>query len=89
MRGEEDREIQRTEATVVDLLLIEDRAADAELIAGLLAGPGWHVERCADLAEGLDGLARRGRDGRRPDCVLLDLKLPDAIGLQALFALSD
>ncbi|HEX3317652.1 MAG TPA: response regulator [Solirubrobacteraceae bacterium] len=55
-------------------------------MASLVAGPGWRVERCADLAEGLAGLARRAEDGRQPDCVLLDLKLPDATGLQALFA---
>jgi serine phosphatase RsbU (regulator of sigma subunit)/DNA-binding response OmpR family regulator/anti-sigma regulatory factor (Ser/Thr protein kinase) len=66
------------------VLLIEDRLSDAELIEAIVGGPGWQVEHAADLATGLAGIARRGRNGG-PDCVLLDLKLPDASGLQALF----
>ena len=80
----EDRRIQRTEATAIDLLLIEDRASDAELIEAVVGASGWEIERCRDLAEGLAGIARRRETGG-PDCVLLDLKLPDATGLQALF----
>jgi serine phosphatase RsbU (regulator of sigma subunit)/CheY-like chemotaxis protein/anti-sigma regulatory factor (Ser/Thr protein kinase) len=81
MRGaEEDRSIQRTEATSIDVLLVEDRAADAALIEATVGGEGWEVTRSPTLA---DGLARMA--ARPPDCVLLDLKLPDASGLQALF----
>jgi serine phosphatase RsbU (regulator of sigma subunit)/DNA-binding response OmpR family regulator/anti-sigma regulatory factor (Ser/Thr protein kinase) len=81
MRGaEEDRFIQRTEATSIDVLLVEDRAADAALIEATVGGQGWEVTRSPTLA---DGLARMA--ARPPDCVLLDLKLPDASGLQALF----
>jgi serine phosphatase RsbU (regulator of sigma subunit)/CheY-like chemotaxis protein/anti-sigma regulatory factor (Ser/Thr protein kinase) len=81
MRGaEEDRFIQRTEATSIDVLLVEDRAADAALIEATVGGPGWEVTRSPVLA---DALARMA--AQPPDCVLLDLKLPDASGLQALF----
>jgi serine phosphatase RsbU (regulator of sigma subunit)/DNA-binding response OmpR family regulator/anti-sigma regulatory factor (Ser/Thr protein kinase) len=66
------------------VLLIEDRPADAELIEATIGGPGWSVEHCADLAEGRARLA-----ARHPDCVLLDLRLPDAAGLQALFTVLD
>jgi serine phosphatase RsbU (regulator of sigma subunit)/DNA-binding response OmpR family regulator/anti-sigma regulatory factor (Ser/Thr protein kinase) len=75
--------IPGTEVPTVDLLLIEDRASDAALIEALVGASGWQIERARDLAEGLAGIARRGPAG--PDCVLLDLKLPDANGLQALF----
>ncbi|MFL5888914.1 MAG: SpoIIE family protein phosphatase [Solirubrobacteraceae bacterium] len=81
MRGaEEDRFIQRTEATSIDVLLVEDRAADAALIEATVGGQGWEVTRSPILA---DALARMA--AQPPDCVLLDLKLPDASGLQALF----
>jgi serine phosphatase RsbU (regulator of sigma subunit)/DNA-binding response OmpR family regulator/anti-sigma regulatory factor (Ser/Thr protein kinase) len=81
MRGaDEDRFIQRTEATSIDVLLVEDRAADAALIEATVGGQGWEVTRSPILADALARLA-----GRPPDCVLLDLKLPDASGLQALF----
>ena len=81
MRGaEEDRFIQRTDAPSIDVLLVEDRAADAALVEATVGGPGWDVTRSPTLA---DGLARMA--ARPPDCVLLDLKLPDASGLQALF----
>jgi serine phosphatase RsbU (regulator of sigma subunit)/DNA-binding response OmpR family regulator/anti-sigma regulatory factor (Ser/Thr protein kinase) len=78
--AEEDRFIQRTEATSIDVLLVEDRAADAALIEATVGGPGWEVSRSPTLADGLARMAERP-----PDCVLLDLKLPDASGLQALF----
>jgi serine phosphatase RsbU (regulator of sigma subunit)/CheY-like chemotaxis protein/anti-sigma regulatory factor (Ser/Thr protein kinase) len=81
MRGaEEDRLIQRTEATSIDVLLVEDRAADAALIEATVGGQGWEVTRSPILA---DALARMA--AQPPDCVLLDLKLPDASGLHALF----
>jgi serine phosphatase RsbU (regulator of sigma subunit)/DNA-binding response OmpR family regulator/anti-sigma regulatory factor (Ser/Thr protein kinase) len=81
MRGaEEDRLIQRTDATSIDVLLVEDRAADAALIEATVSGPGWKVTRSPTLADSLARMAEQP-----PDCVLLDLKLPDASGLQALF----
>jgi len=85
MCGDKDRGIERTDApAIIDLLLIEDRAADAELIEATVGASGWEIERAADLEQGLAGIARRAKTGG-PDCVLLDLKLPDATGLQALF----
>lgn len=69
------------------VLLVEDAAADAELLAALLdevppdGDPRlriMHVERLAD--------ARRALDEMRIDVVLLDLSLPDGQGLDTLAA---
>ena len=64
-----------------DLLLIEDDAGDAVLVQALLeddAHGSWRVRWAKDLAEALPALAEE------PACVLLDLHLPDGIGLDAL-----
>lgn len=64
-----------------DLLLIEDDAGDAVLVRALLeddAHGTWRVRWAKDLAEALPALAAQ------PACVLLDLHLPDGIGLDAL-----
>lgn len=64
-----------------DLLLIEDDAGDAVLVRALLeddAHGAWRVRWAKDLAEALPALACQ------PACVLLDLHLPDGVGLDAL-----
>ena len=64
-----------------DLLLIEDDAGDAVLVQALLeddAHGSWRVRWAKDLAEALPAL------GAQPACVLLDLHLPDGVGLDAL-----
>jgi two-component system response regulator len=76
---------------IVEVLLVEDNARDAELtIRALkrnnLANQLFHVE---DGAEALDFLFGRGKyEGRRtdisPKVVLLDLKLPKVNGLEVL-----
>jgi two-component system response regulator len=76
---------------IVEVLLVEDNARDAELtIRALkkhnLANQLFHVE---DGAEALDFLFGRGKyEGRRtersPKVVLLDLKLPKVSGLEVL-----
>ena len=64
-----------------DLLLIEDDAGDAVLVQALLeddAHGSWRVRWAKDLGEAVPALASQ------PACVLLDLHLPDGVGLDAL-----
>ncbi|MFF1371026.1 SpoIIE family protein phosphatase [Streptomyces virginiae] len=63
------------------VLLIEDDEGDAVLVEELVEDSGIDVRlgRAASLAEALDMLADEA-----PECVLLDLNLPDAQGLDGL-----
>jgi len=64
----------------IQLLLVEDDAGDASLVESLLAGaaPNVDVTRVERLQEAQEVLAGG------IDCVLLDLGLPDAMGLEAV-----
>jgi len=70
-------------ASVGPVLLVEDDDGDAFLVAELLdeAGAGVDIRRARTLREGLEQL------GTDVACVLLDLDLPDASGLDALRAM--
>ena len=72
--GEELREEPRR------ILLVEDDDGDAMIVGDLLidAWPGLSVDRATDLADA----ERRLSAG--VDCVVLDLGLPDAFGIEAL-----
>jgi serine phosphatase RsbU (regulator of sigma subunit) len=65
----------------ISLLLIEDDQGDAILVEELIseAGADISVEWAASMAIAQDKLGVR-----RPDCVLLDLNLPDANGISAV-----
>ena len=67
-------------APAVRLLLVEDDEADAFLVRELLdeSGAPIEVEWVRTLGEA------RAAAASRPHCVLLDLGLPDAVGLDAL-----
>ncbi len=67
--------------SVVRVLLVEDDEGDALLVREMLTEGGSPVDvtRARSIAH-----ARELTSGRSPDCVLLDLGLPDARGLQAL-----
>ena len=60
----------------LSLLLVEDDRADALLVEELIADAGLHAD--VVWAESMAAAERTGRD--RPDCVLLDMNLPDASG---------
>jgi serine phosphatase RsbU (regulator of sigma subunit) len=68
----------------LSLLLVEDDRADAVLVQELIA------DAAADIgfvwAQSIADAERKLAD-RRPDCVLLDLNLPDANGIDALHRL--
>ncbi len=62
------------------VVLVEDDPGDAFLVRELLelAGGGYQLVWCRDLADGLDELDRGA------DCVLVDLGLPDTAGLDTV-----
>jgi two-component system, response regulator len=75
----------------VEILLVEDNPADAELALHALrkSNIANHIVHLQDGAEALDFLFCRGRYAARsseirPALVLLDLKLPKVDGLQVL-----
>lgn len=85
--GQEDQKLsQLTEATALQtriLLLVEDNLADAELVREMLdTGSGdtnYDVQHVSMLSEARDLLT-----SGRVDVILLDLRLPDAVGVEAV-----
>lgn len=80
-RGALDRwaEAQRPARPAARVLVVDDDAAVRETIGRTLAGEGMEVIPAGNGVEALGELARR-----RPDVVLLDLKLPGADGATVL-----
>lgn len=81
------------EMQYVDILLVEDSAADAEMTMRSLKKRGIanRIEWVRDGVEALEFLFREGKYANRPHgnprLVLLDLKMPRMDGLQVLKAL--
>lgn len=77
----------------VEILLVEDSDADAEMTLRTLqrGGVANQIERVRDGVEALDFLYCRGafsgRSSGKPRLMLLDLKMPRLDGLQVLEAL--
>jgi diguanylate cyclase (GGDEF)-like protein len=76
---------ETSETGVTEILLVEDSPADAALVREWLresfTGP-HRVHHVSRLSEAKDHLLERGAD-----CVLLDLVLPDSVGLDSVSAL--
>ena len=77
--------IDRTEAPAMRILAVEDDPAWAALLRELLVKEqaATDIETAGTLRDASESLARHGAD-----CVLLDLSLPDASGLDGLEALA-
>jgi serine phosphatase RsbU (regulator of sigma subunit) len=75
----------QTSPEVLRVLLVEDDDGDALLVEDLLelAGAPVDLRRATRLAEAL------GDEARAADCVLLDLDLPDSVGLEGLSELRE
>ena len=56
------------------VLIVEDHAPTSQAVASLFRRKGWDVRTSATLAEGLAAL------DPPPDCLILDLMLPDGGG---------
>jgi two-component system response regulator RegA len=64
------------------LLIVEDNATMAQVVAGALAARGYSVEHCCSAAE-----ARQRIQAAPPRHMLVDLRLPDGSGLCLVQAL--
>jgi DNA-binding response OmpR family regulator len=60
------------------LLIVDDDAWTRFALKRLLTRRGWKILTAATVAEGLESL------GSAPDCVILDLTLPDGSGERVL-----
>lgn len=60
------------------VLIVDDHEHTRQLLGKAFAKHGWHVHGAASVAEGLAALEPR------PDCVVVDLNLPDGDGTDIL-----
>ncbi len=70
----------RTKLQGLRVLAVDDNASAREVMRGLLASFGWHVDMAASGAEALGVLESSKRAGRRVDVVLIDWRMPDMDG---------
>lgn len=69
--------------TPVSVLLLEDSTLDARIMLKYIRSMGdWEVEHAASLGEAEDIIEEAG--GQRFELALVDLTLPDAVGLEAV-----
>jgi DNA-binding response OmpR family regulator len=61
------------------ILLVEDDADTAALYSAMLAAEGMEVVHCADCAEALRWWLKASR---RPDLMVVDMRLPDGDGVE-------
>jgi FixJ family two-component response regulator len=64
--------------------VVEDDPDTNRAVCGLAAAHGWEARGYPDAASFLAGY-----DGGRPGCIVLDLRLPDASGMQVVEALTE
>jgi len=71
--------LQRADGSAVRVLVVDDEASLAELLASVLRYEGWEIRTAAD-----GGSAVRTAREFQPDAILLDVMLPDFDGLEVL-----
>lgn len=74
----------QTTPQAVDVLVVDDSPASAEVLATAIAMDGYRVEVCTDSAQALDLIA-----ALFPLCVLLDFGMPDVDGLDIVKAVRE
>lgn len=78
----------QTESKPIEILMVEDNAADVRLTTEAFRDTGTHnrLNVVGDGEEAMDFLRREGRysDAARPDLILLDLNLPRKDGREVL-----
>lgn len=80
MPGRNERvEMRRADGTPVRVLVVDDEAVLAEMVAMALRYEGWQVDTAGD---GMSAIT--AARSSRPDVVVLDLMLPDLSGLEVL-----
>lgn len=88
MEVNQSSEVYKMVHKTVDVLLVEDSEADADLVREAISGGKLIINLTVveDGEEAIDYLRRQGKfkDAKRPDLVLLDLNLPKKDGREVL-----
>ena len=88
MEVNQSSEVYKMVHRTVDVLLVEDSQADADLVREAIDGGKLIINLTVvgDGEEAIDYLRRQGKfkDAKRPDLVLLDLNLPKKDGREVL-----
>jgi two-component system, OmpR family, response regulator len=71
--------LQRADGSAVRVLVVDDEASLAELLASVLRYEGWEIRTASDGSSAV----RTAREFQ-PDAILLDIMLPDFDGLEVL-----
>jgi two-component system, OmpR family, response regulator len=71
--------LQRADGSAVRVLVVDDEASLAELLASVLRYEGWEIRTAADGSSAV----RTAREFQ-PDAIVLDIMLPDFDGLEVL-----
>jgi two-component system, OmpR family, response regulator len=71
--------LQRADGSAVRVLVVDDEASLAELLASVLRYEGWEIRTAPDGSSAV----RTAREFQ-PDAILLDIMLPDFDGLEVL-----
>jgi two-component system, OmpR family, response regulator len=71
--------LHRADGSAVRVLVVDDEASLAELLASVLRYEGWEIRTAADGSSAV----RTAREFQ-PDAILLDIMLPDFDGLEVL-----